>query len=325
MEYGLRRYEATQRLLWFLLFLFCLCFAYPLSGDGQSSQDFFSSQPHSFQPELMKNLSFWTDLQGIRVEPFGKFMIYVVWVIVLFLGSRALWLIIQHVGKILIKNILADNVTKTAIRSKTGVGSLASNPERLFPAEFLLRKVSPLPLQLVFHPYQRMRMMLNHPQGSFSSEELSEKERRIVETDWQILWGSWTPFRWLLWCLPLLGMMEAVWLFYQQLQPALQGQKDIQDVLGRVFIGALPLAQAVVLTIGFSLAAGLLKRMENLYLSNVDALFYDQFLSRLPFQSSDTIILLDAMQKQFQELHRMLKRVERCVGSERDTQGGERN
>jgi len=190
MEYGLRRYEATQRLLWFLFFLFCLCFAYPLSGGSVSSQTGLSTPSPAFQPEVMKNFSFWTQLQGIGVEPFGKFMIYVVWVAILFLAGRALWLIVQYVGKFLIKNILAANVKKAAGRPKPGLNDLASNPERLFPAELLLRKVSPLPLQLIFHPYQRLRMMLNHPQGSFSSEELSEKERRIVETDWQILWSS---------------------------------------------------------------------------------------------------------------------------------------
>jgi len=232
-----------------------------------------------------------------------------------------MWLVVQHVGKFLIKNILAANVKKAAGRPKPGLNGLTSNPERLFPADLLLRKVSPLPLQLIFHPYQRLRMMLNHPQGSFSSEELSEKERRIVETDWQILWGSWTPFRWLLWCLPLLGMMEAAYLFYQQLQPAFQGKKELQDVLSQVLVGLLPLAQAIVITILFSLTSGLLKRLENLYLSNVDALFYDQFLSRLPFQSSDTLILLDAMQRHFQELQHMMKRLERSVGSERDSQG----
>lgn len=317
MEYGLRRYEATQRLLWFLFFILCLFLAYPFFG-GSGSGGQSASHP-LFQPDLMKSMAFWTQLQGIRIEPFGRFMVYVVRVAVLFLGGRILWLILQHVGKMLVQNMLSENVQKPAGRTRPGTG--AANPERLFPAALLLSKVSSMPLQLIFHPYQRLRMMLNHPQGSYSSEELSEKERRIVETDWQILWSSWTPFRWLLWCLPLLGMAEAAWLFYQQLQPAVKDMKEIQDMLGRVLVGLLPLVQAIVIAIFFGLVSGLLKRLENLYLSNVDALFYDQFLSRLPFQSSDTILLLDAMQRHFQELQHMLRRMERAAASEKDTLG----
>ncbi len=59
----------------------------------------------------------------------------------------------------------------------------------------------------------------------------------------------------------------------------------------------------VFLTIAFSVAAGLLRRLESFYLSGVDALFYDRFLTRLPFQSSDTPIVLEMLQKNFQELH----------------------
>lgn len=318
MEYGLRRYEASQRLLSFLFFIFCLVFAYSLAGDSVVSRP-LSAQAPVFQPEGLKSFAFWTHMQWIRVEPFGKYMIYVVWVLVLFLAGRTCWLLIQHIGMFLVKRLLSVHVKKPVGRPKPGL--MAPSPERLFPAELLMRKVSPLPLQLIFHPYQRLGMMLNHPQGSYSSEELSEKERRIVETDWQILWGSWTPFRWLVWCLPLLGLLEAAWLFYQQLQPAFQGLKELHDVLSRVLNGLLPLAQSIVIALAFGMVSGLLKRVENLYLSSVDALIYDQFLSCLPFQSSDTLILLETMQRHFQELQRMMRRLERLAGGERGPEG----
>lgn len=316
MEYGLRRYEATQRLLWFLFFLFCLWVAYVMS-DSQGS---LSTNPPHFQVEFLKSFSFWTQMQWVRLEPFGKFIIYLVRVFMLFLGVRTLWLILQHVGKYLLKYMLTSTLNHSTGRPKAGLDGMIPSPERLFPSDLLLQKVSFLPLQIFFHPYQRLRMLLNHPQGSYSSEELNEKERRIVETDWQILWSSWTPFRWLLWCLPLLGLMESSWLVYHQLQPALQAQKEIMDVVSRVLTCLLPLMQTVVITVFFSLMAGILKRLENHYLSNVDAMIYDQFLSRLPFQSSDTLILLETMQRHFQELQRTLRRLERSVESEKEPQ-----
>ena len=146
-----------------------------------------------------------------------------------------------------------------------------------------------------------------------------EKERRIVETDWQILWNTWTPFRWILWVLPLLAMVQTSLLLYLQVEPILTGKKELQDILAPMFGSLVPLVQIITLALVLNLASGLTKRLESLYLSNLDPLFYDRFLSRLPFQSSDTVILLDAMQKHFQELHNILRRLEQAVPAGKDT------
>ena len=190
--------------------------------------------------------------------------------------------------------------------------------ERLYPTELLIREVARFPLRFLFHPYQRLRLLLANPQGALASEDLSEKERRIVEADWHVISGSWAPFGWLMWFLPLTALVQAFYLFSQQLQPAIAGQKELQDVFGFVIASLLPVIQVVAITIAFRISSALLKRFEEFYLSNVDALLYDQFLSRLPFQSSDTVILLEAMERHYQELQSAMRRVERSMGRERE-------
>ncbi len=167
----------------------------------------------------------------------------------------------------------------------------------------------------MFHPLRRLRVLLTNPQRSLSSETLGEKERRLAEMDWEIIWSSWTPFRWLLRLLLLAGVVQTIWLLHLYLQPALSGQKDLQELFGMVFKALLPLIQVISLVIVFSIASGLLKRLDTFYLSGVDALFYDRFLTKLPFQSSDTPILLELLQKNFQELHATLQRLERFLSA----------
>jgi hypothetical protein len=43
----------------------------------------------------------------------------------------------------------------------------------------------------------------------------------------------------------------------------------------------------------------------------VDDLLYEHFLSRLPFQSSDTVVLLEALKHHFLELQLLIRRLER--------------
>jgi hypothetical protein len=318
MEYGLRRYEATQRLLWFLFFLLCLAIAYPVAKAYQL--DFFglSSKPGPFHPDAIKSSSFWLQFHWLQMQPLGNFTIYIIWVAILFLAGRLIWLITQLVGKQFVRNLLVSHVKRKEPRVKPVVNTSSAELERSFPSELLYAKADRFLLQLLFHPFQRLRLMLTNPQRTLSSEELMEKERRIVETDWHILWSSWTPYRWLLWLLPLLGLVQAMWLLYIHLQPTLSGQKELQlqELFGPVLTSLLPLVQLVIITVLFSLASGLLKRFENLYLSSVDGLFYDQFLSRLPFQSSDTLIILEAMERQFQELRAIVRRLERPPAKE---------
>ncbi|NLJ26643.1 MAG: hypothetical protein GX433_01360 [Deltaproteobacteria bacterium] len=321
MEYGLRRYEAVQRLRWFLFFLFCMVFAYPVAGSYTiASPEHFSSLS---SPELgeLTSLGFWFQLSWFCVDPLGKFLIYIAWVGWIFLGGRFVWLLVQYGGKIFLRNLLERYIKKPVGTFVPVWDSASSNRAFLFPTELLLQKIRPVHFQLIFHPFRRVRLMLADSQGAFSSEDLVEKERRIAEADWQILWGAWSPFQWLLWFLPLLALIQALWLFYIQLQPALTSQKEIQNILKPAFTGFLPFAQAIVLSIIFALGSGLMKRLENLYLSNVDALIYDQFLSRLPFQSSDTLIILETLQRHFKEMQAVLRRLERSLESEKDSSG----
>lgn len=320
MEYGLRRYEAALRLLWFLFFLLCLAVAYPVARGYGLDCFGLSTQPGPFLTDF-KSTAFWMQCRWLRIPPLGTFTAYIIWVALLFLGGRLAWLLLQLVGKHLVSGLLAANLTKGEGRPRPVHNASSADLERSFPSELLFRKVNHLPLQLLFHAFQRLRLMLPNPRGTISSEDMVERERRIVETDWHILWSSWTPYRWLIWLLPLLGLAQAVWLLYSHLQPALSGQKDLQDLLGPVMTSLLPLVQLVIAAVVLSLASGLLKRFENLYLSSVDGMLYDQFLSRLPFQSSDTLIILEAMERQFRELRSLLKRFEQSRSSEEKAPG----
>src|SRR5208283_1410544 len=70
------------------------------------------------------------------------------------------------------------------------------------------------------HPFIRLRLILSSFQRYVSSEDLFEKERRIVEADWQILNGSWGPFRCLLWIVPILGLAQTALLLVAQFNAA---------------------------------------------------------------------------------------------------------
>jgi hypothetical protein len=322
MEYGLRRYEATQRLLWFLFFLACLGIAYLTVPMPPQAPPQASPMSPAFQPELFKSVGFWFDLRGLRVEPFGRVMIYLVWASFLFLLGRLLGLIVQYAGKLYVLGLLGANLKRPdEDRTAPAQAGRSARPEANLPVLLLLKKTDNILLQLVFHPLRRLRVLLTNPQRSFSAEGLSEKERRLAEMDWEILLGSWTPFRWLLRFLPVLAVIQTVWLLQPPLQSALSGQKDLQELLGFAFNALLPLIQMIFLTVILSLASGLLKRIDSFYLSGVDALFYDRFLTRLPFQSSDTPILIEMLHKNFQELNTALRRLERAVAAGKDAEG----
>lgn len=323
MEYGLRRYEATERLLWFLFFLVCLGIAYLMVPDHLPASHAGIPAPRTIQPEVMKSLDFWLNLRWISIDPLGKLMLFLVWALFLFLMGRFLGLFIQYAGKYAVKGFLAAHIRLNAGSLRTQTHP-PNTPAPIFPEALLLQKTRNPFLQFLFHPFRRLRVLITNPGKTLSSGRLSEKERRLAEMDWEILWSSWTPFRWLLRLLPLAGTVQTVWLLYQVLQPALSGQKDFQELFGLVFNGLFPLFQVVFLTIAFSVAAGLLRRLESFYLSGVDALFYERFLTRLPFQSSDTPILLEMLQKNFQELHAGLKHLEEYIVPGRESESKKR-
>jgi hypothetical protein len=357
MEYGLRRYEAIQRLLWFFFFILCLGVANFTQSD--------SSYPPAANVQLkdMKTLRFWTGMQGILpapppaevskgkldqsevapgldakkqtpvekkapqvkpvesaqtqrdVEGIGRFMIFLIRAGVLFLLGKLLWLMIQHLARYGLTYIMSESVkspAKVRLESKKPI-----SPESIFPRQLLLDKIRRVPLYFLFHPFQRLRLMLSGSQKSVSSEELIEKERRIVDTDWQILYNSWGPLRWLSWILPALALAQTAWLVLLQVHVASTTQKELLDSIQSIPVVLLPLAQIAGVVLFFKLASGLLRRMEELYLSNLDALLFDRLLSKLPFQSNDTVIILETLQHQFNELSASIKRIERVLLPER--------
>jgi hypothetical protein len=360
MEYGLRRYEAIQRLVWFLFFLLCLGAANFTQNDA--------NYPTATNVQLkdLKTVRFWTGLQGILpapppldvakgkldqpeaasvpdpkkqvqipvdkkttpaakpvdsaqtqrdVEGIGRFMVFLIRAGAFFLIGKLLWLLVQHLARFGLIYIMSENV-KTPETAKPESKRLIS-PETILMRQVLLEKIRRIPLHFFFHPFQRLRLVLSGSQRSVSSEELTEKERRIVDTDWQILYNSWGPLRWLYWILPVLALAQTVWLILQQVHVASANQKEIIDSIQSIPVVFLPLAQITGVIIIFKLVSGLLRRIEELYLSNLDALLFDRLLSKLPFQSNDTVIILEALQQQFSDLHAALKRIERIVYSEK--------
>jgi hypothetical protein len=321
MEYGLRRYEATNRLLWFVFFLLCLGLAYPAAqtyGRGDAGTFLCAA----FHPEVLKSSAFWLRLHWAEAAPFGWTIAFMFWAAIFFLFGKLLWLLVQFTGKFLAAQTLVKTLRAHESIPKPPADEAASTPERFFPAALLLQRVDQLLPQLLFHPFKRLKLLLSKPQGMLSSEGLIEKERRISDTDWEILRGSWTPLRWLLWLLPILGATQAAWITYNLLSPAFYGQAELQTVVGAVPMSLLPLFQIVAATVVFRITGLLLKRFEDLYLSNVDSLFYDQLLSKLPFQSGDTVIILDALQRHFREIQISLRKLER-LASERKLEGYE--
>ncbi len=319
MEFNLRRYEALQRLLWFVFFLLCLGLAHPLAKSQQATFKGVAMVA-SIKPEVLKSSAFLTQTYWLALEPLGGVILYVLCVAVLFLVGKFLWL--QYIGRLLVKRTLVQMVRSPLGRPKPVLETASRGAAKLFPAEPLSRRASSMPLRILFHPFQRLPLMPSNHQHLLSADELTEKERRIVDIDWQVFASSWTPFRWLLWLLPALALMQTGSIFYQHLAPALTGQLEIEEAAGPLLASLLPIGQSIAAVIGFNLVSGLLKRLEDLYLSDVDALFYDQFVSRVPFQSGDTVVILEALQKQFKELQTILRRIEAAAASGEANPGG---
>jgi len=72
----------------------------------------------------------------------------------------------------------------------------------------------------------------------------------------------------------------------------------------------LPVVQLTLLAVLLGLACAFLIRVEGLYLANLDASLYDQMLSELPIRSSDTVLILESLQKHFRDLQVALKGLE---------------
>jgi hypothetical protein len=360
MSYGLRRYETIHRLWWFVFFILCLFLA-------RYSQVFTHVPRQGAEFKDLKRIDFWTGLQGIcmtspgpersvagqdrpgrsvgkpasepsagrddfqdNIELVSSTMLFLIRAGIIFLELRLIWLLVQFAGRYLLQIFMSENRDPKSIQREPGRG----RPEPLFPMQAFAEKVRRSPLSFFLHPFIRLKLMLSGVQKNISAENLFEKERRVVEADWNILYGSWGPYRVLFWVLPILGLVQTILLLTAQfnlsssavavvpqkeaidaIKPmfSLSPQKEILDAIRPTLNLLLPLIQAAGAAIFFQLASTLLRYFEELYLFNLDSFIYDRLLSRLPLRSSDTIIILESLQGQFRDLQAALKRLENKI------------
>lgn len=316
MQYGLRHYETSQRLWWFVLILLCLAMAYPASGGYvDAAAGLKPLQLDKVEPEMLKSMDFWNQRQWIAAGPLGRLIVFLALSAWYFLIFRLLWLVAQWVGKWIMAWALKGVVEDLPEPAEGDPPWSAMRPEVLLPNDRLHRIVGPWPLRIVFNAHKRLYLLLAGVSRVLSSEALMQRETRLENIDWQLAGSTWEPYRWILRLLPLLAVAQAGWMFYLALQPVLDGSRELQSVPAIVVISLMPVVQLIALSVGFALAQGLMERLERYYLAKLDALFFDQLLSRLPLQSSDTLLLLSALEKHFQQLKTTLKRLEEKLGS----------
>jgi hypothetical protein len=372
MSYGLRRYETLHRLWWFGFLFFCLfiarysnsfthvprqgpelkdvgkvAFWTGLQGIGMTSPGPDHSRGKQDQPDQgarpQTGKSTSPDKRNQPSEPsavhddsrdnialVSGMLLFIIRAGIIFLELRLLWLVVQYAGRYLLQLFMSESEDPGAINP----GLARTKPESLFSVQVLVAKIRRNPLSFVLHPFIRLRLMLSGFQKNVSSEELFEKERRVVEADWRILDGSWGPYRCLFWVLPILGLAQTALLLIGQFNVASSGfafipqkealdaakplvgftaQKEILDTIKPTLNLLLPLIQAAGMAVFFQLASTLLRYFEELYLSNLDSFIYDRLLSRLPLRSNDTILILETLQQQFRDLQASLRSLEKKV------------
>ena len=364
MEYGLRRYEAIQRFWWLLFFILCLVFAYysntyapptktAIQLKDVKNRDFWTSlqgiriappvsetsrekpgqvapgqntkSPPGVGPKIPGFVDSDTGQRDLQL--LISVILYLIRAGIIFLELKLIWLCIQFGGRYLLQFVMGENPAQTgAFR----VDVARTSPDTISPRHLLVANIKRIPVSFVLHPFLRLRLMLSGSQKNVSSEELLEKERRIVETDWQILYSSWGPFRWLVWIVPLLALVQTAWFLMLQfllisssqkeLLGTAQSGKEMLDAVQSMTNLLLPLVQAAGIAIFFKIASSVLRRFEELYLSNLDAFVYDRLLSKLPLGSNDTVLILETLQSQFKDLHAAIRRLERMIDPERRTE-----
>lgn len=318
MEYGLRKYEAWQRFLWFVFLLLCILLAVPFH---EAYLGLVSETPlKNTSMDMVKSLEFWNQRHWLHAKPLGSWLAYLAWVLVLFLVGRVLWLVWQLFGKWLLARTFPTPETQVRERPAPGTGAFSDLMMRRRAPDPLVRWSLDLRrslLRFVFHPYQRALFNFGSPHGALMADDLLDRQHRLAEIDWQVISGTWVTFRWVLRLLPLLALFQTFWLIYQQVQPVLTGHKDVQELATTLMPSILPFVQVMMVTLIFALGYGLVSRLENLYLANLDALFYDRLLSTMPIRSSDTLLILEALQKHFRDVSQMLERLERSMSARR--------
>lgn len=319
MQYGLRYYETSQRLWWFVLLLFCFLVAYPASkGYVALSASLPRLQVEGIQIDTFKTLEFWKQKQWISESPLGQVIVYLALVAYYYWLARLAWLVLQWVGKELMHWGLKSALKDAPDQARTGSNWQGADPAVLLNNEALRKVAGPVALRWIFNAHKRLHLLLLGGSRVPSSESLMQRESRLESVDWQLLSGSWEPYKWIVRLLPLLGVAQSGWILYLHLQPVLDGGRELQTIPAVALISLIPVVQVVVAMVALSLAQGLLERLENFYLAKLDALFYDRLLSRLPLQSSDTVLLLKAMEKHFERLHKVLNKLERKLSGQQD-------
>ena len=309
MDHGLMQYEARERFLWFLFLLVCLLMALPavwlhLAGVPRTPVIATTS-------EALKSYAYWSQRHWMHVGPLGKLLAYLAWVAILFILTRFLWLIAQFIGKSSLLRSLREMMSSLKSRQTAKPWDSTTDAQKKPYAGFALM-VSRLnhPLRFLLHAFRRAQYTLSSTPGIPFTDGLLERQQRLSDMDRQIFKSSWTAFRWILRLLPILAALQSFWLIYSETQLFLGKESELEQFANAFWPAMLPLVQLTALAVFLGLAYAFLNRLEGLYLANLDASLYDQMLSELPIRSSDTLLILNSLQKHFRELQVTLKRLE---------------
>lgn len=309
MDHGLTQYEARERFLWFLFLLVCLLMALPavwlhLAGVPRTPVIATTS-------EALKSYAYWSQRHWMHVGPLGKLLAYLAWVAILFILTRFLWLIAQFIGKGSLLRSLREMMSSLKSRQTAKPWDSTTDAQKKPYAGFALM-VSRLnhPSRFLLHAFRRAQYTLSSTPGIPFTDGLLERQQRLSDMDRQIFKSSWTAFRWILRLLPILAALQSFWLIYSETQLFLGKESELEQFANAFWPAMLPLVQLTALAILLGLAYAFLNRLEGLYLANLDASLYDQMLSELPIRSSDTLLILNSLQKHFRELQVTLKRLE---------------
>jgi hypothetical protein len=309
MDHGLAQYEARERFLWFLFLLVCLLVALPavwlhLAGVPRTPVIATTS-------EALKSYAYWSQRHWMHVGPLGKVLAYLAWVAILFILTRFLWLVAQFIGKGSLLRSLREMMSSLKSRQTAKPWDSTTDAQKKPYAGFALM-VSRLnhPSRFLLHAFRRAQYTLSSTPGIPFTDGLLERQQRLSDMDRQIFKSSWTVFRWILRLLPILAALQSFWLIYSETQLFLGKESELEQFANAFWPAMLPLVQLTALAVFLGLAYAFLNRLEGLYLANLDASLYDQMLSELPIRSSDTLLILNSLQKHFRELQVTLKRLE---------------
>ena len=309
MDHGLTQYEARERLLWFLFLLVCLLMAFPavwihLAGVPRTPAVATTS-------EALKSYAFWSQRHWVHIGPLGKVLAYFAWVAILFLLARSLWLIAQFIGKSALLHELREVMSTLKNRqSAKPWDSMTDVQKKPYAGYALIVNRLNHPLRFLLHSFRRAQYTLTSAPGMPFTDGLLERQQRLSDMDRQMFKSSWTAFRWVLRLLPLLAALQSFWLVYSETQLFLGKQSELEQFANAFWPAMLPVVQLTALAVLLGLASAFMNRVEHLYLANLDASLFDQMLSELPIRSSDTLLILESLQKHFRELQGTLKRLE---------------